>query len=103
MIKGEKELLDKDGTLIIDKSRLKQISNFIEPPYPFEEDLQAFLNTMFGVTNICRVRKETGNESNGEKKIEEEDVSFLDLYGYESELYLIKVLLQIAQVDLTNK
>lgn len=103
LIKGEKELLDKDGTLIIDKSRLKQISNSIEPQYPFEEDLQAFLNTMFGVTNICRVRKETGNESNGEKKIEEEDVSFLDLYGYESELYLIKVLIQIAQVDLTNK
>lgn len=99
LIKGEKELLDKDGTLIIDKSRLKQISNFIEPQYPFEEDLQTFLNTMFGVTNICRVKKETGNENNGEKEIAEEDVSFLDLYGHECELYLIKVLIQIAQVN----
>ena len=99
LIKGEKELLDKDGTLIIDKSRLKEISNFIEPQYPFEEDLQTFLNTMFGVTNICRVKKETGNENNGEKEIAEEDVSFLDLYGHECELYLIKVLIQIAQVN----
>lgn len=99
LIKGEKELLDKDGTLIIDKSRLKQISDFIEPHYPFEEELQTFLNTMFGVTNICRVKKETGNENNGEKEIAEEDVSFLDLYGHECELYLIKVLIQIAQVN----
>ena len=54
---------------------------------------------MFGVTNICRVKKETGNENNGEKETAEEDVSFLDLYGHECELYLIKVLIQIAQVN----
>ena len=99
LIKGEKELLDKDGTLIIDKARLKQISDFIEPQYPFDEDLQAFLNTMFGVTNICRVKRELGNENKSKKEIAEEDVSFLDLYGHECELYLIKVLIQIAQVN----
>ena len=103
LIKVKKELIDKEGTLIIDKSRLKQISDFIEPQYPFDEDLQAFLNTMFGVTNICRVKRELGNENKSKKEIAEEDVSFLDLYGYESELYLIKVLIQIAQVDLTDK
>ena len=58
---------------------------------------------MFGVTNICRVKRELGNENKSKKEIAEEDVSFLDLYGYESELYLIKVLIQIAQVDLTDK
>ncbi|WP_405335738.1 hypothetical protein [Fibrobacter sp.] len=103
LIKGKKEFIDKEGTLIIDKARLKQISDFIEPQYPFDEDLQAFLNTMFGVTNICRVKRELGNENKSKKEIAEEDVSFLDLYGYESELYLIKVLIQIAQVDLTDK
>ena len=102
LIKEKKELIDKEGTLIIDKSRLQEISNCITPQYPFEDDLQAFLNTMFGVTNICRVKKSTGNENNDEKEIAEEDVSFLDLYGYESELYLIKVLIQIAQVNLAN-
>lgn len=99
LIKGKKEFIDKEGTLIIDKARLKQISDFIEPQYPFDEDLQAFLNTMFGVTNICRVKRELGNENKSKKEIAEEDVSFLDLYGYESELYLIKVLIQIAQVN----
>lgn len=103
LIKGKKDFIDKEGTLIIDKARLKQISDFIEPQYPFDEDLQAFLNTMFGVTNICRVKRELGNENKSKKEIAEEDVSFLDLYGYESELYLIKVLIQIAQVDLTDK
>ena len=103
LIKGKKEFIDKEGTLIIDKARLKQISDFIEPQYPFDEDLQAFLNTMFGVTNICRVKRELDNENKSKKEVTEEDVSFLDLYGYESELYLIKVLIQIAQVDLTDK
>ena len=103
LIKGKKEFIDKEGTLIIDKARLKQISDFIEPQYPFDEDLQAFLNTMFGVTNICRVKRELDNKNKSKKEVTEEDVSFLDLYGYESELYLIKVLIQIAQVHLTDK
>ena len=58
---------------------------------------------MFGVANICRVKIGTEPNAVNVENVIDDDVNFFDLYGYESKLYLIKVLIQMAEVDLTNK
>ena len=98
---GNKGIINDQGELFITKSILKKIGKCIEN-YPFEEELRNFLNTMFGVANICRVKKSANSNAVNAVDVEDDDVNFFDLYGYESELYLIKVLIQIAQVDMSN-
>ena len=100
--KGNKEIINDQGELLIDRPILKKIGKCIED-YPFEEDLRNFLNTMFGVANICRVKIGTEPNAVNVENVIDDDVNFFDLYGYESKLYLIKVLIQMAEVDLTNK
>ena len=100
--KGNKEIINDQGELLIDRPILKKIGKCIEN-YPFEEELRNFLNTMFGVANICRVKKGTEPNAVNVETVVDDDVNFFDLYGYESKLYLIKVLIQMAEIDLTNK
>ena len=100
--KGNKGIINDQGELFIERPILKKIGKSMEN-YPFEEEMRNFLNTMFGVANICRVRKGTKPNAVNVQNVEEDDVSFFDIYGHESEQYLIKMLIQMAEVDLTNK
>ena len=95
--KGNLSIIDNNGILAIKKNVLKKIG-FCVDDYPFEDDLRVVLNTIFGISNICRIKPDKADSIPiKEENIEDDDISFLELYGYESKLYLIKVLIELAE------
>lgn len=94
-LKGE-PLLDQDGTLAIKGKELKKIKKDLEEKKydnPLFDDLQAYLNFIFGVSGHYQYH-------NGR----EYEKTLFDLYGEKMFLYLVRVTFEMSQIkDKLNK
>lgn len=88
-LKGQ-PLLDQDGTLAIKGKELKKIKDDLEEKKydnPLFDDLQAYLNFIFGVSGHYQYH-------NGRKC----EKTLFDLYGEKMFLYLVRVTFEMSQI-----
>ena len=96
---GKKVLLNENGRLGLTKN--DDLSKDIFYPELFKKNLRLFLNTIFGIDNICTVsdKKSLAECDNIScRDVKEKNIHFFDQYSGLIILYLIRVTVELAQV-----
>lgn len=96
---GNKTLLNNNGRLGL--TRNEDLSKDIFYPELFKKKLRIFLNTIFGVDNICSIPEEkvlAECDNISCRNITEKNIHFFDQYSSLIILYLIRVTIEFAQI-----
>ena len=96
---GKKVLLNENGRLGLTKN--DDLSKDIFYPELFKKNLRLFLNTIFGIDNICTVsdKKSLAECDNIScRDVKEKNIHFFDQYSGLIILYLIRVTVELAHV-----
>lgn len=94
LVQNKKTFLDKEGKLGLNKD--EKLSDDIHYSEEFKNNLRQFLNTMFGVSNICAASPKDDYDSINFSDIQETDINFFDQYNKQILLYLIRVTVELA-------